>query len=88
MDEGRDIEVGRTDPRILTLLIAIGDYIRAREETVNPFVKGFGETQNSDEAYKFMVESFTDCEDYYPEVEEFYNKILEANNQEIVNLDS
>jgi hypothetical protein len=69
------MEERRTNPNLLMLIIAVGDYIRARQESVNPLVKGFGQTESSQEAYDFMVECFEECAEFFPETHEFYNEI-------------
>jgi hypothetical protein len=64
------MEERNTDPRILMLILSVLNYIEAKNEPTNPFVKGFGVTENTKEAYEDLLESVADCQEYFPEIDE------------------
>jgi hypothetical protein len=63
-----------TDPRILMLIYAVSNYLEAKKEPVNPFVKGFGISERVAEADNLLQVCMNDCAEYFPEV----NEMLEA----------
>ena len=64
-----------TDPRFLALIFAVMNYVEAHSEPKNPFVKGFGISEDEENSYNFMVETLNDCSDLFPEVEDFIGKL-------------
>jgi hypothetical protein len=72
-----------TDPRFLILLLASLNYIQAKDKPKNPFVKSFGVSASSDEAYAAFLDAVKDCEDFFPELDEMI-EILSATPDEIV----
>lgn len=67
----------RTDPAIIKLIFSVMNYIEVKESVANPFVKGFSRVeQDVDLAYRNMVNCLSDCQSYYPEVEDMIENIL------------
>jgi hypothetical protein len=66
----------RTDPRLLKLILAVMGYVNVETQPKNPFVRGMGNLQNSRQAYDYLVKAVNECEDYFPEVEEFLQTLM------------
>ncbi len=65
-----------TDPKLLSLILAVMGFIEAENEPKNPFVKGLGSVKNNQQSYEYLVEAVNACKEYYPEVEEMVDSLL------------
>ena len=70
------MEETRTDPRLLNLILAVMGFINTQNEPRNPFVRGMGRTQNNEQAYEYLLKAVNDCEEFYPEVEQFVTTLM------------
>lgn len=69
-----------TDPRILMLIYAALNYIEAKKQPVNPFVQGFGITEEAEKADDFLINCLMECTDYFPEVNEMVEAAFPTEN--------
>lgn len=70
------MEQRRTDPRLLNLILAVMGFVNAENEPKNPLVRGFGNVQNDRQAYDYLVRAVNDCEEFFPEVEQFLSELV------------
>lgn len=86
----------KTDPRFLILIMSVINYtdVQNKLKNTNPLVKPFGNVpavnpNELSDAYRAMIESVMDLEDYYPEIAELFGDeedIQEDENQPMLPL--